>query len=196
MADDVFRITLSQTVYGQTMQNVTAWRFNGPLETALADAARHMDLVVEVIKAAQIFDVQYTLGVCVLVTDAPVKPMVQRTMVARGGRQAVNAATLNQAYVLQLNSGLSGKTARGRFYVGPVEPGFVPLGVFNQTCHDMWDAVLDVFGPQFIGPGTPTNWQIGILGRNKLKPDFIPCTQIALRATPGSMRTRLVGVGA
>lgn len=195
MADDVFRITLTQSCYGQTLQNVTAWRFNGALEVALNDAARHMGLLVEIIKAGQIFDVQYTHGRCVLVTDAPVANMVEQTFAVRGGRQAVNAATLNQAYVMQLTSGLSGRTSRGRMMVGPVEPGFVPLGVFSSDCHAMWDAVLDVFGPQFIGPGTPTNWQIGILGRGKLKADFIPATQIQLRTTPGSMRTRLVGVG-
>jgi hypothetical protein len=193
----VCRVTLTATLYGSLIQNV--WHFNvadyvtAKLAALLAAMdtlwmAPYKDMWVSETFFIQLRGEQLTaLGV----GDVSILPLTKI-----GGAGNDRRSPLHLAQVIQLTTGIGGKRNRGRFYVGGITVNSMLDGVFTQAHLNTSAGYINTLKSRWVSPNSTADSQLVIHGPNDAHTDFRVVTNMASRATPGSQRRRLIGVGA
>lgn len=104
-------------------------------------------------------------------------------------------APLGLAAVLQFGTGLGGRRNRGRLFI-PCQSSNTLQGLWDSTWMTSRLTQVNALKAAYVGPGQSSPFSLVLHGPHDDHTTFRSVTTIALRATPGSQRRRMVGVGA
>lgn len=191
-------VTLTQTLKGQTVQNVLHF-LNPDGQMDLQTIANLMSTewipIVRTIQGTQLVYQQ------ILVRDLGqpnLAPFVQNTAIA-GSATGFDSRLPPLCIVIQKKTNTAGRRGRGRMYISGWDNGSIQdtgtwvVGHLNGV---MLDAVNNLMAKFFLGGQNSVGLQLCVAGKG---PDnqwiFIPVTNLTVRPIPGYQRRRNIGIG-
>ena len=107
------------------------------------------------------------------------------------------------AMVLRIRTGLSGRTRRGRIFLGGVPASWITAGQLNTVGRVPYDNFMSSFIANFFGDDPLSGAQLGVFSRsryaiisNPFDDYWKPAVQLQIPPAVATMRSRKVGVGA
>jgi hypothetical protein len=183
--------------YGQLCQNVLHFSYpDMPVSTGLSTAADQVDTGwVDQVKLPISGNVAFT---SIRVDDISAGPggATFTKLISKVGAQDVDTyIPLNTAWKLRFQTGLSGRKNRGRCFIPGIRTGYNTSGMINALGISQWTTPLTNLNAWFCVGGS-ADIQLEIRHRNSSGDTYTAVTSIVLSNTPGSMRSRMIGVGA
>lgn len=193
----LLRVTQNMLLFGQVCQNVLHFNYPSPGGTYLQDMAAGMETAwVQAVRPSTIGDVFFFSTQVDDITGGSGGPTFTRNYTWQGSSGFDTASQLNMAFVLRLETGLSGRKNRGRVYMPGQHPGHTSSGLVNGTGAALWAGPITNLKINFLQGGSAGNpYYLVIWTRGTSTGSFRTVTDIVLRTTPGSMRKRMLGVG-
>lgn len=193
----LLRVTQTMNMFGQTCQNVLHFNYPSPGPTYLLDMATGMETAwVQAVRPSTIGDVFFLSTTVDDITGGAGGPTFTKNYTYQGSSGFDTASQLNLAFVLRLETGLSGRKNRGRVYMPGQHPGHTTSGFVNATGQALWNTPIFNLKLNFIqGGGAGNPYYLVIYTRGDPTGTFRTVRDIVLRTTPGSMRKRMLGVG-
>lgn len=193
MADNVFRVTLFQTMYGQSLQNVL--HFSGPSSdplqmSALADAVEAN--WVNLVRQVQAAFIQYT-RISVRMMGSQFPPF-DKTVAILGANSNTDQALTYYCHVIRLRTAFIGRRGRGRVYIGGLNTNLQQNGFLMASTLTLWAPRLASIMAAF-GPGGSSPFRLGVTSKTNANGDFKEVTNIAMAPTPTCQRRRNIGIG-
>lgn len=186
------RIVISQTLYGQLVQNRVYMQTEEFQE--VAEVAAHIrNFWIPVVAHLQHGGVKYN---SIVVTRIVENTGQQHTeLININGAQAQETQGLSFCSgVIQFKTGMSGVKHRGRYYVAAIRQGGTQFGMFLPVEHDLWKTQTDILTQSFCGPdGGSTGLALLVRGDDGSHHDIV--TSMGMRPILGVQRRRNIGVG-
>lgn len=193
----LLRCTISMLEYGQLCQNVLHFDYpDMPGTTGLSLAA-------DMVHSGWVANIKLPISGNILFTSlrmddiggGPGGGTFTKLISDVGAQDMDSFIPLNTAWKLRFGTGLSGRRNRGRCFIPGIRTGYNTSGFINALGISQWTTPLaNLVGLFAAGGSSELTLQIK---RSSLSgPDPIPVTSIQLSNTPGSMRSRMIGVGA
>jgi hypothetical protein len=193
MADNVFRVTLVYTCFGQQMNNVL--HFSGPS----SDPAQMEALATEVAgdwidqcHFKQTRNVKY-IGVFVRLLESQF-PTFQKIVNIDGVATASGNDMTFHAFIIRLYGNIVGRHGRGRVYIGGIKNDATFNGFITQTYFDQWQISRGVWLNKW-GPNGTSTFRLGITRKQNPTANFVPVIDIKVASTLGVQRRRNLLVG-
>lgn len=193
----IYRATISGNCYGNLFQNVLHfWQGDSvPLTAAPALCVSIRDVWLPQQR-------QFSQS-CWIYTQVKVDELiaggtgVQSTLPINiaGSQGTETRAALGLAMVLQFGTGLGGRRNRGRLFVPSASSGSLQ-GLWDSTVMTARQTQINALKAAYVGPNQTQPFSLVLHGPHDDHTTFRLVSTIALRATPGSQRRRMVGVGA
>jgi hypothetical protein len=184
-------------MYGQLCQNVLHFSWTDmPALTGLSLAADdvHTNWVGQV-KLPISGNVTYTSLRIQDITSGPAGPVFTKLITDQGAQDIDTNIVLNTAWKLRFQTGLAGRHNRGRCFIPGVRTGYMTSGFINALGISQWTSPVANLNARFASGGT-SPMTLVINRSSGSGPDPINVSNIQLSNTPGSMRSRMIGVGA
>lgn len=202
---DLYRVAFNYNVHGQSCVNVMYMKQTvvgaGTAQTAATALAPLLKDVFKIVLTRG-----STSNTCNVSTQ-----LVARLLTDQGQASAnfadegpLDAAlpALN-AMVVRIRTGFSGRSHRGRIFVGAVPASWVSGSVMNATGITKYGLFATALIQGFMGNAPQSGYQLGVFSREKYRilsnpfDDYWkPATQLTVPSEVASMRSRKVGVGA
>jgi len=191
------RVTISMLMYGQLCQNVLHFDYpDMPGSNGLSLAANEIHTHwVGNVRLPISGNVQFTSIRVDDIDSGPGGPTFTLLISDVGAQDQDSAIVLNTCWKLRFQSGLSGRHNRGRCFIPGVRTGYQAFGFINANGISQWTTPLNNIRGKF----TPTGDSfLTLVIRQKTagSVSYVSVTTIQLSNTPGSMRSRMIGVGA
>lgn len=193
----LFRVTISALTFGQLCQNVLFFQKTD------AVVATDMSLLADDIDANWIeqsrnplaSDVNYFQIKVDHFTGSPGAATFTKNIIKTGGNGFDSSCPLNVAWVLRLETGLSGRQFRGRVYLPGLRPGYCTSGLVNATGQALWPTRITNLKARYTDTSHTSTFDLVLHHRGNDPTAIVHINDIVLRTTPGSMRRRMLGVG-
>ena len=194
----VLRVTISQLWFGQNCQNRLHFEYTNDANPAyLEDVATGIETGwIPMVRPATNNDVTFFSIKVDDLTNGPSGPQFTKTISIPGSGGDDAASPLGLAFVLKLQTGLSGRRNRGRYYACGQSPGHCTRGLLNASGISRWDNPIVNLKANFVlGGANQQDYHLVISSGTHGLDQLRIVKDIQLRTTPGSMRRRMVGVG-
>ena len=192
-ADNVFRVTLDQSKWGQTIQNVI--HFSGPSSDPLQRSALADEVETSWVNQVKLMqtDALHYFGIRVRLLESQFDTFTKPISI-NGTNSSESFQETFIAHTLRLRTGLLGRKNSGRVYIGGIKHDTHFQGVIGAPVTTNWqnkiDAIMAVFGPS----GSST-FRLGVTSKTAPGPDFHTVARIELSTVVGIQRRRNWGVG-
>jgi hypothetical protein len=191
----IFRATINMLVFGQLCQNVLFFTKTDAVLADLEALANSLDATwVAQIKVPLAGDVNF-FKIEIMEEEGSVHHVYSKAIVQNGGNGNDSSCPLNLAWVIQKQTGLSGRHYRGRIFMPGLRPGYITNGLVNSTGQALWPTRITNLKAAYTGNSPTSGFSLVLY--NPHNPGFgtTGVTDIQLRTSPGSMRRRMLGVG-
>lgn len=191
----LLRCTVSSLLWGSICQNVLHFTHDGATQTDMENMALAIETGwIPIIKVAIANQVTFFQVRVDDITNGANGPTFTKTFSITGTGGSDDAVAPNLAYVLQLQTGLAGRKNHGRCFIPGMRPDGLFRGLISPNHQAAWVTPLSNLNLNFVQGGV-SDFELAIHTRGGPTDAVRPVTHIQLRSTPGSMRTRMVGIG-
>lgn len=193
----IFRVTLTAQLYGSICQNV--WHLRKDEGVIATDvpllATRWRDAWMDVYKNMWVSETTMVSIRVAEVTSAGEGVVTVLPLSMTGGSGNDVRSPLMMSLVIQVRTGVAGRTNRGRFFVGGQTVGNMINGLWTGTWMTTISGYLATLSGRWVGTSGTEDFWLVILGPNDDPLDARAATSLAARTTPGTQRRRELGVG-
>lgn len=189
----IFRAVISMRFFGQLNQNV--------LHLNDGENAFTVEQVADYVDTNWVDQVKIGCNSSLLFFQISVKNLSTPNLASfdkiinkTGSQSAESQTCCFAAWVLKFSTGLAGRKFRGRAYIPGYRFGDQQFGVITAGGLALWNPILTQLRSKFTVSGGGNMWLV-IRGAGG-EPHDTGVTNIQIRNTMGSMRTRNIGVGA
>lgn len=190
------RITLTAQLYGSICQNV--WHLNKPdfVSSELATIVQAWrDQWMDIYRNMIIAETTFLNLKGEVITSSGAGDVVNLPLSMVGGSGNDSRSPLGMALVVQLRTGLGGRKNRGRFFVFGTSVGQSLNGLWTGSWLTTVGGYLTALSLRWVSPHATAGASLVLIGKGDDPADYRVITSMAARATPGSQRRRMLGVG-
>jgi hypothetical protein len=195
----VVRATITALWFGQNCQTRLHFLYEDDTNLAyLQDVAAGIETgFITAVRPAVNSDVRFIEIRVDDLSQGAAGPTFTKQISIQGSASADTASPLALAFVLQLKTGLRGRRNRGRIMMYGQSPGHTTAGVLNTQAFSRWATPIQGLKNVFVKEGQTSgnNYYLIISSGSHGLDQVREVRDIQLRSTPGSQRTRMVGVG-
>lgn len=189
---NVYRVTLTQSLWGETMQNVLHFTH------ASSDPNTMIDLVTD-LKATWIPQVKWIQQDQLRYVNARVQLLESQfaayseALNISGSAGGSNDYKTYNAHILQLRTALLGRRGRGRQYIGGVALNLTDKGIIKSDIITTWNNHIANLAAAYLSGGT-SNFRL-VVNPHTNTDAHQDVTSITLNPIEGIQRRRNIGVG-
>lgn len=202
------RVRLLGRIHGQQTVNV----FHFATNTVINDSVQRDTLILALLVAfLSCVSEQLVTGVtsdwsCEGVEGIPIAPQpgdpILKTPDAPVVGQLGPASTSFESSLIEVRTGLGGRTHRGRNFFPPAGEAQTGNSTLGATAVEQLTAFVECLAGKFIGAGATENWRMGVLSRKLLANSaanfdtaFAEATNLVVKPLVAVMSSRKVGRG-
>lgn len=189
----IYRVVITGDLYGQICQNVVHFRPLNDVNTAQQLANTIKNDFIGWMKGPLNQNVRWTLVEVWDETNLNLAPFrLPFTITGAGG--LTDQALTYDAYVFQKKTLRAGRKGRGRWYQWGINRSHFSNGIISVAGSSAWAAALVGLKGLYINPPATSGFQMVVKHKGpELAWDDV--TDILLRRTAGTMRSRNIGTG-
>jgi len=188
----IVRVTASQTIYGQVVQNVIHFRNNSDTYVPATIAADFTTNWINEVRGFQNPGLHY-FQVSVKNMDDPTGFTTNVPTDIFGGGFFGSQTWPTTAVLVQVRTAFGGRRGRGRIFIAGIHTGSFENGLFNASTVTSLNAFMANVKNHFIS-GVGSNLIIGVCNRG-FTPTFHSAIDLVVGSRPGIQRRRNIGVG-
>lgn len=186
------RVTLSMTYYGQVFQNVLHFNKADYVFSDLAGLITDIQTSwINQVKWCQSDGLKYVNAKFHQVGSAAAD--INQVLSIVGGTGSSSEYKPFNAHIIRIQTGLGGRTGRGRVYIGGIASNLTDFGFVKSSILSTWatkfTAILAAFGA-----GGTSAFRLGVNPHTETD-DFKLCVSLSLNPVEGVQRRRNIGVG-
>jgi hypothetical protein len=188
----LYRVTLTQLMYSQTIQNVIHLATDNAVELLTVANSVNANWV-ETVRQCQVNDLKY---VDIKVQDAltPANAPAHLTIDKNGVLFGFNLSFSYVAVLLRLLTNVAGRAGRGRIYIAGYESGQHGQNNLGTNAINLWNNKLAILKGQYVGQTPSTGMNLAVAPRTN-PANWKEVVDVQVRTQMASQRRRNSGVG-
>jgi hypothetical protein len=193
----LFRTAIQYSIFGTACVNVLYFAGNTPDQTAAALLQNLIDIYLPAVRQVQGGDVVYTKATAVEVSRLPLQDSAERALSGVVGAQGASADAPQLATCINIRTGYSDRTRRGRFFLGGIPDTSTASGKLSAGVLPLMNTMLSALNAAYIAEGSGELFTLGVFSRkrydilsNPFDDYWKPATGLAYSIVQSTMRSR------
>lgn len=189
---NVYRVTLTQSLWGETLQNVLHFTHADANPLSMADLVTDLETTwIPHVKWIQQDQLRY-VGARVQILESQFAAYSKALNISGSAGGSNDYKTYN-AHILQLRTALAGRTGRGRQYIGGVALNLTDKGIIKSDIITSWGNHIATLVGQYCNTGV-SEFRLVVNPHTNVDQSK-EVTSITLNPIEGIQRRRNIGVG-
>ncbi len=202
MANNVYRVTVLGTIFGNQVQNVLHFIPSGVIGTDVQAMASEIQTGwCTLLKPSFSGDIKWH-GCIIQELARPLTVATTVNWTPIQGNLTTNGAPPQIALCMSLTSNLAGKSYRGRIYISGLQGGNTLLGVFTDAAKTNYQNMINTLKARYlIGGANFSGMELRIFSRKRYATGLdsvqasVSVANISYNSVPATQRRRRHGVG-